>query len=121
MTDRTLTAVVYFEAVQSKVYLVRGNKVMLDRDLADLYQVKAIALRQQVKQNHESFPEDFMFQLNEKEVSIMLSQNVIPSKKSLGGDFIEKSANVIPIALSVIKLAGTMLSLKGVIYLYFII
>jgi hypothetical protein len=85
MTDSTLTAVVLFEAVQSKIYLVRGKKVMLDRDLADLYQVKPIALRQQVKRNLESFPEDFMFQLNDREVDIMLSQNVIPSKKSLGG------------------------------------
>lgn len=46
MTEITLTAVVSFEAVQSKIYLVRSKKVMLDRDLSDLYQVKPIALRQ---------------------------------------------------------------------------
>ena len=58
---------------------------MLDRDLAELYQVKAIALRQQVKRNPKRFPDDFMFQLNAKEIASMVSQNVIPSKKILGG------------------------------------
>ena len=58
---------------------------MLDRDLADLYQVKPIALRQQVKRNKERFPQDFMFQLKEAEVDILVSQNVIPSRRSLGG------------------------------------
>ena len=85
MTDNTLSVVISFETIRSKIYFVRGKKIMLDRDLANLYQVKPIALRQQVKRNLKSFPEDFMFQLNEKEVETMLSQNVIPSKKSLGG------------------------------------
>ena len=48
----------------SGIYLIRGEKVMFDSDLAQLYQVKAIALRQQVKRNIGRFPEDFMFQLN---------------------------------------------------------
>jgi hypothetical protein len=47
--------------------------------------VKPIALRQQVKRNKERFPDDFMFQLNAREVEILVSQNVIPSKRSLGG------------------------------------
>ena len=58
---------------------------MLDSDLAQLYQVKAIALRQQVKRNIGRFPEDFMFQLTEQEVDALLSQNVIPSRRVLGG------------------------------------
>lgn len=58
---------------------------MLDRDLAMLYGVKAIALRQQVKRNQERFPTDFMFQISEKEVLALVSQNVIPSKQTLGG------------------------------------
>ena len=58
---------------------------MLDRDLADLYQVKTIALRQQVKRNQDRFPEDFMFQLTGQEAGILVSQNVIPSRQSLGG------------------------------------
>ena len=60
---------------------------MFDRDLAELYDVKPIALRQQVKRNLESFPEDFMFQLNETEIELLVSQNVIASKKILGGAF----------------------------------
>jgi hypothetical protein len=73
------------EVVMNKIYYVRGNKVMLDRDLADLYAVKPIRLREQVKRNPERFPENFMFQLNDEEVEAMVSQNVIPSKKHLGG------------------------------------
>lgn len=45
--------------IQTKIILVRGKKVMLDRDIAELYEVKAKALRQQVKRNIERFPEDF--------------------------------------------------------------
>lgn len=58
---------------------------MLDRDLAELYGVKAIRLREQVKRNKERFPDKFMFQLTEEETDKMVSQNAIPSKKHLGG------------------------------------
>ncbi len=58
---------------------------MLDRDLAKLYGVKPIALRQQVKRNINRFPADFMFQLDSGEAELLVSQNVIPSKRSLGG------------------------------------
>lgn len=73
------------ELIETKIYVIRGSNVMLDKDLALLYQVKPIALRQQVKRNIERFPLDFMFQLNDVEVDNLLSQNVIPSKKILGG------------------------------------
>jgi hypothetical protein len=73
------------EIIENKIYLVRGQKVMLDRDLAELYDVKAIRLREQVKRNLEKFPEHFMFQLTEKETDGMVSQNAIPSKQHLGG------------------------------------
>ena len=58
---------------------------MLDRDLAALYGVKPIALRQQVKRNPERFPRDFMFQLSPQEVDLLVSQNVIPSRSHFGG------------------------------------
>lgn len=67
------------EIIERKIYLIRGAKVMFDKDLAFLYQVKPIALRQQVKRNLKRFPEDFMFQLSTKEVEVLVSQNVIPS------------------------------------------
>src|SRR5436190_14630724 len=76
---------VSIQVVERRIYLIQGQKVMLDRDLAELYKVKPIALRQQVKRNQDRFPEDFMFQLTEKEADLLVSQSVIPSKKSLGG------------------------------------
>ena len=80
MTDCTAV-----ELIASKILSVRGKRVMLDRDLAGLYGVKAIALRQQVKRNRDRFPDDFMFQLSEQEVGSLVSQNVIPTIRSLGG------------------------------------
>jgi hypothetical protein len=73
------------EVIMSKIYLIRGEKVMLDRDLAELYDVKSIRLREQVKRNQDIFPDHFMFQLSEIEMNIMVSQNAIPSKQHLGG------------------------------------
>jgi len=73
------------EIVMNKIYLLRGQKVMLDRDLAELYDVKATRLREQVKRNINRFPNNFMFQLSDKEAESMVSQNAIPSRKHLGG------------------------------------
>lgn len=73
------------EVITNKIYLIRGQKVMLDRDLAALYDVKNIRLREQVKRNTEKFPDHFMFRLTETETDFMVSQNAIPSKKHLGG------------------------------------
>ena len=73
------------EFINSKIYVIRDKKVMLDRDLAELFNVKTIRLREQVKRNKEKFPLHFMFQLSEEEVEIMVSQNAIPSKQHLGG------------------------------------
>lgn len=73
------------ETIISKIYQLRNKSVMLDRDLAELYDVKAYRLREQVKRNINRFPENFMFQLTEKEVELMVSQNAIPSKQHLGG------------------------------------
>lgn len=73
------------EIITSKIYLIRGQKVMLDRDLAELYDVKNIRLREQAKRNSQKFPEHFMFRLTENETDFMLSQNAIPSKQHLGG------------------------------------
>jgi len=71
--------------ISSKILTLRGQQVMLDRDIAALYGVKSIRLREQVKRNKERFPEDFIFQLKETEVDAMVSQNAIPSKQHLGG------------------------------------
>src|SRR3989338_1766373 len=73
------------DSIKNKIYSIRGLQVMLDSDLAELYDVKPIRLREQVKRNRARFPDDFMFQLNDNEVEIMVSQNAIPSKQHLGG------------------------------------
>ncbi len=76
---------ILFEEIQNKIFTIRGVQVMLDKDLASFYEIKAIRLREQVKRNPNRFPADFVFQLNENEVEYMVSQNAIPSVQSLGG------------------------------------
>ncbi len=73
------------ELISSKIYLIRGQKVMLDRDLAEMYGVETRRLNEQVKRNIKRFPERYMYKLEEKEVEFMVSQNAIPSKQVLGG------------------------------------
>ena len=73
------------ELIENRIFMIRGHRVMLDRDLAMLYEIKAIALRQQVSRNKDRFPKDFMFQLSQQETNTLLSQNVIPSLRNLGG------------------------------------
>ncbi len=73
------------KTIKSLIYTLRKKQVMLDRDLAVLYGVKTSRLNEQVKRNKNRFPEKFMFQLTEKEVELMVSQNAIPSIQQLGG------------------------------------
>ena len=65
--------------IQRKIYEIRGQKVILDRDLAALYQVETRVLNQAVKRNIERFPEDFMFRLTKEEVDLLSSQFVTTS------------------------------------------
>ena len=69
--------------IQSCIYIVRGNQVLLDRDLAKLYQVETAQLNRQVKRNITRFPEDFMFQLTTEEFNTLKCQN---GTSSWGGD-----------------------------------
>jgi hypothetical protein len=70
------------EKVEQAIYIIRGEKVMLDRDLAELYEVPTKALNQAVRRNSERFPADFMFQLTAKEVAkLNRSQIVTGSQK----------------------------------------
>src|SRR6266581_6868255 len=76
------TSLIPIERIEKAIYLIRGEKVMLDRDLARLYDVTTAALNQAVRRNRERFPEDFMFQLTPAEVAkLNLSQIVIGSEK----------------------------------------
>ncbi len=68
------TSVVPAERIERSIFLIRGHKVMLDFDLADIYGVTTKRLNEQVKRNLDRFPEDFMFQLTYQEFAILRSQ-----------------------------------------------
>jgi hypothetical protein len=67
-------AIIPAERIESRILLIRGQKVMVDSDLADIYGVTTKRLNEQVRRNIERFPEDFMFQLKDDEFEILRSQ-----------------------------------------------
>ncbi len=73
------------QIIHKKIFEIRGARVMLDFHLAGLYDVETRALKQAVRRNRRRFPPDYMFQLSDREVGQMVSQNVIPSKRHFGG------------------------------------
>lgn len=78
----TNTNLIRSATIENSIYLIRGEKVMLDRDLATLYNVSTAAFNQAVRRNRDRFPEDFMFQLTSDEVAqLNRSQIVIGSEK----------------------------------------
>jgi hypothetical protein len=86
MADMKNEMVIVEEKIIQKIVLLREEKVILDVHLAELYGVETRALKQAVRRNRERFPgDDFMFELTDDEVDAVVSQNVIPQKKSLGG------------------------------------
>lgn len=81
---KIITNLVPAEVIENKILLLRDKKVMLDRDLAILYEVETRVLNQAVRRNIERFPEDFMFQLTEEEMKNWTSQIVITNKEKMG-------------------------------------
>lgn len=73
------TSLIPTERIEQSILLIRGQKVMLDRDLAKLYGVQTRELNQAVRRNSERFPEDFMFQLTQEEFDNLMSQFVTSS------------------------------------------
>jgi len=71
----TKTALIPIERIQNRILLVRGEKVMLDQDLSELYGVRTGQLTRQVRRNLDRFPPDFMFQLSDEEFEILRSQS----------------------------------------------
>jgi len=71
--------------VEQRILLIRGQNVILDFDLAELYHVETRALKQAVRRNPDRFPADFMFELSPAEVETLVSQTVIPTRGKLGG------------------------------------
>jgi len=76
---------VQLQKVQYKIQEIRNQKVMLDFDLAELYEVETRVLNQAVKRNTERFPDDFMFQLSKQEWETLISQFVISKNEKRGG------------------------------------
>jgi hypothetical protein len=74
MSKKTNQLTVPDEIISSRIYLIRGKKVIIDQDLAKLYQVDTKVLKQAVRRNIERFPEDFMFELSNQEFTILRSQ-----------------------------------------------
>lgn len=79
-----MTALVPVERIASKIYLIRNVKVMLDRDLAELYGVETKRLKEQVRRNIERFPEDFMFELTREELNNWRSQFATSNQDIMG-------------------------------------
>jgi len=81
------------ERIESKIFLIRGQKVMLDRDLAELYGVTTRRLNEQVKRNIKRFPPDFMFSLTRQEI-MNISQFVISSESGMNMSQIATSSKI---------------------------
>jgi hypothetical protein len=81
------------EKIENKILLIRGLKVMLDRDLAELYGVETKVLNQAVKRNKKRFPDDFMLRLTRMETEYLVSENVIPLRSQIVTLNAEKAKN----------------------------
>lgn len=92
------TALMTVDNICNRVYIIRGQQVMLDYDLAELYGYEVKALNQQVKRNIDRFPEDFMFQLKKEEVPKEFSKSQIVTLN-------EKSARVSEISVQMSNMA----------------
>jgi hypothetical protein len=73
------------EEIAARIFWIRQHRVMLDRDLAILFETKTIRLREQVKRNLDRFPENFMFALSDEEIADLSQQGVFTTVQQLGG------------------------------------
>ena len=95
--------------IQSKIYEIRGQQVMLDRDLADLYGVETKVLNQSVKRNIERFPDDFMFQLTNEETQNWKSQLVTSNSIKMGLTLQSPLKSTLPSCVPSLPLAASSL------------
>lgn len=79
-----MSGIIPVAKIKRKIYFIRRQKIMIDRDLAELYGVETRVLNQAVRRNIKRFPEDFMFQLSREETEIWKSQIVITNKEKIG-------------------------------------
>jgi hypothetical protein len=122
------TSIVPSEIIENKVLQIRKQKVMLDKDLAELYGVETRALIQAVKRNKERFPKDFMFQINNSEFNTLKSQLVISKRggtRKLPYAFTEQGVSMLsgilrsPRAVNVnISIMRTFVKIRKLTYSY---
>ena len=91
--EGAMDAIIPIEVIKGKIYLIRGQKVLLDKDLADLYGVTTANLNKAVKRNNERFPDDFMMQLTVSEMGNLIFQSGM-SSSGHGGRRTPISANL---------------------------
>jgi hypothetical protein len=85
MEGKDMNDLVPVERIENKIYFIRGQKVMLDFDLARLYGMETRLVKRAVRRNLKRFPEDFMFILSDEEIELMVSHFGIPSRSHFGG------------------------------------
>lgn len=107
MSSRNNPVIKEEAVIASKIVFLRDERVILDFHLAQLYEVRTSALKQAVRRNRNRFPEDFMFELTENEIDMVVSQNVIPSKKYFGG--------AVPFAFNGVAMLSSVLNSKKAI------
>ena len=103
MAKKELQALVAEQKILNRIYVVRGQKVMIDEDLAEMYQVETRRLNEQVKRNANRFPKDFMFTLTQKEFENLKSQNATSSwggRRKLPNAFTEQGVAMLSSVLN---------------------
>ena len=103
MAKKELQELVVEQKILNRIYVIRGQKVMLDEDLAEMYKVETRRLNEQVKRNPNRFPKDFMFVLTEKEYENLKSQNATSSwggRRKLPNAFTEQGVAMLSSVLN---------------------
>ena len=83
--ERTNSLEITEELIKTKIHIIRGQQVMLDSDLAEIYGYTTKAFNQQVKRNKDKFPDDFMFQLSREEIEVMVRSQNVTSRNTFQG------------------------------------
>jgi len=109
--------IILSEDIKNKIHRIRGVQVMLDSDLAELYETSVKVFNQAVKRNKERFPADFMFQLTSKEYDVLRSQFVTLKGKSLSDSNRGKHRKYLPYVFTeqgIASLSGVLKSKKAI-------
>jgi len=86
--------IIKFETLESQLFTLKCFLVLLDKDVAKLYEIEAKKLRQQLKRNIDKFPKDYAFQVSDQELDFIVSQNVTPTKFEFNLGFAKVSRSI---------------------------